>query len=106
MLAPMLTYVILLVVPQLILILGGMFAVGFMSGKLDPKMFAIMMPQIDPHLTGTVFGTISSIVTLAAPVGSVGIVLLYNLVGATAACSVMIGVSALALIWAVMAHRQ
>ncbi len=105
-LAPMLTYVTLLVVPQLILILGGMFAVGFMSGKLDPKMFAIMMPQIDPHLTGTVFGTISSIVTLAAPVGSVGIVLLYNLVGATAACSVMIGVSALALIWAVMAHRQ
>ena len=105
-LAPMLTYVTLLVVPQLILILGGMFAVGFMSGKLDPKMFAIMMPQIDTHLTGTVFGTISSIVTLAAPVGSVGIVLLYNLVGATAACSVMIGVSALALIWAVMAHRQ
>ena len=103
-LAPMLTYLILLVVPQLALILGGMFAVGFMSGKLDPKMFAIMMSQIDPHLTGTVFGTISSIVTLAAPVGSVGIVLLYNLVGATAACSLVISLSALALIWAVMAH--
>ena len=103
-LAPMLTYLILLAVPQLALILGGMFAVGFMSGKLDPKMFAIMMSQIDPHLTGTVFGTISSIVTLAAPVGSVGIVLLYNLVGATAACSLVISMSALALIWAVMAH--
>lgn len=104
-LAPMVTYLILLTLPRLLLILGGMFAVGFMSGKLDPKMFAIMMPQIDPHLTGTVFGTISSIVTLAAPVGSVGIILLYNLVGATAACSLVIGMSALALIWAVMVHR-
>jgi len=103
---PGMTYGILLWYPQLVPILTGMFMVAFMSGKLDPKMFAIFMTQVDPHQIGTVFGTISSIVTVAAPMGSVGIILLYNLVGVTAACQLALGLVIAALIWALVAHRQ
>ncbi|MCV3321089.1 hypothetical protein [Pediococcus ethanolidurans] len=77
-----------------------------MSGKLDPKMFATMMPQIDPHLTGTVFGTISTIVTVASPVGSVGIVLLYNLVDGTFACVFALILITVSFIWALWAHQK
>ncbi len=105
-LAPALTYTILLWWPRLTLILVGMFAVGFISGKLDPKMFAIMMREVEPELTGSFFGTISSIVTLAAPVGSVGIVLLYNLVETNASCLLAIGLCLVAFVWAIYAHRS
>lgn len=104
--APTIAFSILLLYPKLIPILIGMFLVAFMSGKLDPKMFATMMPQINPHLTGTVFGTISTLVTVAAPVGSVGIVLLYNLVGKVAACLFALGLVMISFIWALWAHQE
>lgn len=104
--APVVAYSILLLYPKLIPILIGMFVVAFMSGKLDPKMFATMMPQIDSHLTGTVFGTISTIVTVASPIGSVGIVLLYNLVDGTFACVVALILVAISFVWALWAHRK
>lgn len=104
--APGFTYGVLIWVPRLAPILIGMFMVAFLSGKLDPKMFAIFMTQVDSHQTGAVFGTVSSIVTVAAPMGSVGIVLLYNLVGTTAACQLALGLVVSALIWALVAHRH
>lgn len=104
--APVIAYSTLLLYPKLIPILVSMFVVAFMSGKLDPKMFATMMPQIDPHLTGTVFGTISTIVTVASPVGSVGIVLLYNLVDGTFACVFALILITVSFIWALWAHQK
>lgn len=57
-----------------------------------------MMPEIEPQLVGSVFGTISSLVTVAAPIGSVGILILYNLTGPVMAFSVALGIGGLTLI--------
>ncbi|WP_318765350.1 MFS transporter [Lactiplantibacillus carotarum] len=84
--------------PQLVPILLVVLLNAFCTGKLDPKVFAAMMPEIEPQLVGSVFGTISSLVTVAAPIGSVGILILYNLTGPVMAFSVALGIGGLTLI--------
>lgn len=104
--APIIAFSLLLFYPNFYLILLSMFIVSFMSGKMDPKMFATMMPQIDPHMTGSVFGTISTIVTLGAPIGSTGIIILYNLYGGKIACLCALILSLSSIIWALLAYRN
>lgn len=62
-----------------------MFAIAFGLGNMNPKLYAQVISIADQNLVGTIFGTVSSLVTVAAPVGSVGIVLIYNAVSPAAA---------------------
>jgi len=69
-----------------------MFAIAFGLGNMNPKLYAQVISIADQSLVGTIFGTVSSLVTVAAPVGSVGIVLLYNAVSPAAAYWVSIAI--------------
>lgn len=69
-----------------------MFAIAFGLGNMNPKLYAQVISIADQSLVGTIFGTVSSLVTVAEPVGSVGIVLLYNAVSPAAAYWVSIAI--------------
>lgn len=62
-----------------------MFAIAFGLGNMNPKLYAQVISLADQNIVGTIFGTVSSLVTIAAPLGSVGIVLVYNAISPAAA---------------------
>lgn len=68
-----------------ILLVILMFAIAFGLGNMNPKLYAQVISIADQSLVGTIFGAVSSLVTVAAPVGSVGIVLIYNAISPAAA---------------------
>lgn len=92
-------YLGLLLLPTIGLILLTQFITAFCSGKLDPKMYALSTATVAPNLTGTVLGLVSTTVTIGAPAGSVGLVLLYNLVGSQLAFAVAVGLTGLIMSW-------
>nr|WP_125575146.1 MFS transporter [Levilactobacillus angrenensis] len=62
-----------------------MFAIAFGLGNMNPKLYAQVISLADQNIVGTIFGTVSSPVTIAAPLGSIGIVLIYNAISPSAA---------------------
>ncbi|WP_225422779.1 MFS transporter [Lactiplantibacillus garii] len=100
-----LDFSLLLVAPRLSLILGCVLITAFTDGKLNPVAFSLLMDGVDTSLTGTLLGTVSAIVTLATPVGSTGLMLLYNLSGANVAFSCAIAIAAGTLVWTRFAYH-
>ena len=82
------------------LLLGGMSFTAFCLGQLNPKLTAQIIATTDQTIIGTVTGALSSLVTIAVPLGSIGLVLLYNVIAPTMAYStgiffLLIGIAAL-----------
>lgn len=82
------------------LLLAGMCFSTFCLGQLNPKLTAQIIATTDQTMIGTVTGALSSLVTIAVPLGSIGLVLLYNVVAPNAAyltgiCFLLIGIGAL-----------
>ena len=69
------------------LLLGGMSFTAFCLGQLNPKLTAQIIATTDQTIIGTVTGALSSLVTIAVPLGSIGLVLLYNVIAPTMAYS-------------------
>jgi len=92
-------YLGLLLWPNINLILLTQFVTAFCTGKLDPKMYALFTATVAPNLTGTVLGLVSTTVTIGAPAGSIGLVLLYNLIGPQLAFTVAVGLAGIILLW-------
>ncbi|WP_404819483.1 MFS transporter [Levilactobacillus mulengensis] len=59
-------------------VLFTVFLTSFGLAKLNPKLYAQIIEAADEKIVGTVVGTLGSLVTAAVPIGSVGLVVLYN----------------------------
>ncbi|WP_234002733.1 MFS transporter [Lactobacillus sp. CBA3605] len=92
-------FLVLLVYPHLWAILLATFSLACLTGKLDPKFFALIMVKADPQQLGAIFGLISTVVMLATPIGSLGFVLSYNIGGATATFAVGLILALVTLGW-------
>lgn len=54
------------------------FVMAFWMAKVNPKLSAQIIKMADEDLVGTISGTLGSVTSIAVPVGSIGIVLVYN----------------------------
>lgn len=97
-------YLGLLLLPNIGLIMVTLFISAFCTGKLDPKMYALITATVDSNLTGTVLGLVSTTVTIGAPAGSIGLVLLVNLVGVQPAFIVAVGLAGVICLWICLAR--
>lgn len=58
---------------------------GFCMGQANPKLVASLLKVADRQIVGSLSGIINSLATISIPIGSVGLVLLANVVGPQAA---------------------
>lgn len=58
---------------------------GFCMGQANPKLMASLLKVADRQIVGSLSGIINSLATISIPIGSVGLVLLANVVGPQAA---------------------
>jgi len=89
-------YVNLLTWQNYWVIIGGMAIAGFGMGQMNPKLYANLMQVADPQQLGSVTGVLSSLTTISIPAGSMGIVLVYNVVSGPVAYGLSLGLLALA----------
>jgi hypothetical protein len=64
---------------------------GFCMGQANPKLMASLLKVADGSMVGSLSGIINSLVTISMPIGSVGLVLLDNVVSPAAAYVTGIG---------------
>ena len=62
-----------------------MFCMSFGMAKINPKLMAQIIKNSDEDMLGTISGTLNSLVTVAVPIGSIGLVLLYNAISPASA---------------------
>lgn len=58
---------------------------GFCMGQANPKLMASLLKVADRQIVGSLSGIINSLATISIPIGSIGLVLLANVVGPQAA---------------------
>ncbi|WP_412936854.1 hypothetical protein [Lactiplantibacillus plantarum] len=58
---------------------------GFCMGQANPKLMASLLKVADQSIVGSLGGIINSLATISIPIGSVGLVLLDNIVSPEAA---------------------
>ncbi|WFC01994.1 MFS transporter [Lactiplantibacillus pentosus] len=64
---------------------------GFCMGQANPKLMASLLKVADGSIVGSLSGIINSLITISMPIGSVGLVLLDNVVSPAAAYVTGIG---------------
>lgn len=74
-----------------------MFAVAFIIGFLNPTIDSKLMKNTDPAIMGSMWGIIGTLATVSIPFGTVGLVLIYNVVSPKAMFIVAIAVMLLAI---------
>lgn len=75
-----------------------MFITAFINGFLNPTLDSKLMKNTDPSIMGSMWGIIGTLATVSIPFGTVGLVLIYNVVSPKAMFSVAIAVMLLAII--------
>jgi len=79
-------------------IVVGMGVAGFGMGQMNPKLYANLMKVAAADELGSINGVLNALATISIPVGSVGIVLIYNAVSPIAAYRVSLGLLVLAAV--------
>lgn len=69
----------------------GMLIAGFGMGQMNPKLYANLMKVAEPEFLGSLTGVLNSLATLSVPIGSIGIVMIYNVVSSVAAEQISLG---------------
>lgn len=67
----------------LIMLIGG-----FCMGQANPKLMASLLKVADEQIVGSLSGVLNTLATLSIPIGSIGLVLIDNVVSAQAAYAV------------------
>jgi len=75
-----------------------MFLTSFSLAKINPKIMAEIMKMADDDMIGTVSGTLGSLVSVTIPIGSIGLVLLYNVVSPASSYYTSIGLLLISLL--------
>jgi len=75
-----------------------MFLTSFSLAKINPKIMAEIMKMSDDDMIGTVSGTLGSLVSVTIPIGSIGLVLLYNVVSPASSYYTSIGLLLISLL--------
>lgn len=86
-----LLFVILELQMNFFLILLIMFAMSYITGKVNPKVAADVMGKVEEKYLSPMMGTISTVMTLATPVGSVALVAGYAGIGPSITLTIGIG---------------
>lgn len=79
-------------------IVVGMGVAGFGMGQMNPKLYANLMKVAAADELGSINGVLSALATISIPVGSVGIVLIYNAISPIAAYGVSLGLLGLSAV--------
>ena len=79
-------------------IVVGMGVAGFGMGQMNPKLYANLMKIAAADELGSINGVLSALATISIPVGSVGIVLIYNAISPIAAYGVSLGLLGLSAV--------
>ena len=74
-----------------------MFTTAFITGFLNPTLDSKLMKNTDPSIMGSMWGIIGTLATVSIPFGTVGLVLIYNVVSPKAMFIVAIAVMVLAI---------
>lgn len=67
------------------LVVFGMGIAGFCMGQVNPKLNASLLRVADAEIVGSLQGLLTSLSAISLPIGSIGIVLVYNVVSSDAA---------------------
>lgn len=73
-------YLNLLIWHSFVIILITIAIGGFCMGQTNPKLTAILLKTADPEIIGSLTGLMNTVSIISMPLGTIGIVLLYNLV--------------------------
>lgn len=76
-----LLYVVLLLNLNVLLILIAAFSITYITGKVNPKLYALLMKNSDSKSLSIILGLLNSVLTVAAPLGSVILVGGYPIFG-------------------------
>lgn len=76
-----LLYVVLLLNLNIILILIVAFSIAYITGKVNPKLYALLMKNSDSKSLSIILGVLNSVLTVAAPIGSIILVGGYPIFG-------------------------
>ncbi|MFC6202352.1 MFS transporter [Lactiplantibacillus nangangensis] len=79
-------------------IVVGMGVAGFGMGQMNPQLYANLMKIAAADELGSINGVLSALATISIPVGSVGIVLIYNAISPIAAYGVSLGLLGLSAV--------
>lgn len=79
-------------------IVFGTGVAGFGMGQMNPKLYANLMKFAAADELGSINGVLTALATISIPVGSIGIVLIYNAVSPIAAYGVSLGLLVLAAV--------
>lgn len=74
-------FIMLFLNSNIIFILIAVFCITYVLGKINPKLYAMLMNNVDSASLSTILGILSSSLTIAAPVGSIFLVGGYTLIG-------------------------
>ncbi|MCM0598444.1 MFS transporter [Periweissella fabalis] len=74
-------YMILILNLNIFYVSSSLFMITYVLGKINPKLYALLMDNIDSSSLTTILGIINSSLTVAAPIGSILLVGGYTLIG-------------------------
>ncbi|WP_318765981.1 MFS transporter [Lactiplantibacillus carotarum] len=64
---------------------------GFCMGQVNPKLMASLLRVAPPEMVGSISGMLNSLAMISRPIGSIGIVLIYNVVNPLSAYALAMG---------------
>ncbi|KRN76046.1 MFS transporter [Weissella minor] len=100
-----LLFVVLALQMNFLLILLLLFAMSYIIGKVNPKVASDIMEKVDEKYLSPMMGTISTVMTLATPVGSVALVAGYAGIGPTITLTIGIGFAAVSFLILLFAKK-
>lgn len=74
-------FIILMLNLSVLLIMIVLFGITYVLGKINPKLSAMLMDNVDSSLLSTILGILNSSLTIATPIGSIFLVGGYTLIG-------------------------
>lgn len=72
-------YLNFLLIKNFLLTVFLMFTIAFIVGFLNPTLESKLIETTDPNIMGSMWGIIGTLATVSIPFGSVGLILIYNI---------------------------
>lgn len=87
-------------------ILIFMFGLTYIMGKINPKLYAMLMEKTDASTLSGIIGVLNSSLTFAAPIGAIVLVGGYPIIGKTNTVTVCLGVMLITFILIVTGRKK
>lgn len=74
-------FIIMIFNLNIVFIVAFLFSITYVLGKINPKLYTMLMNNVDSASLSTILGILNSSLTVAAPIGSIFLVGGYTLIG-------------------------